>query len=133
MGNSLNDVLNDPSTERLSPDNFCGQIPGESVDPGETQDFNVSEVAPNYVIFMQLGEWDSIFNPFFPFQFICYQKRTILTDGSAIFISVNWAGHSSGINNWEITFNCVSDLIVLRGTGIIGEFVFNQPPGLFQC
>ncbi len=47
------------AAERLSPDSYCGGLPGVSIDPGESMTFTVSAFAPNYFVHIGLGDWDN--------------------------------------------------------------------------
>ncbi|HXI20442.1 MAG TPA: fibronectin type III domain-containing protein, partial [Gemmatimonadales bacterium] len=47
------------SAERLSPDSYCGALPGISIGPGQSKTFDVSSFAPNYYVHIGLGRWDN--------------------------------------------------------------------------
>ncbi|MGH7607491.1 MAG: fibronectin type III domain-containing protein [Gemmatimonadales bacterium] len=47
------------AAERLSPDSYCGSLPGDAISPGQTREFDVTGFAPDYYVYIGLGRWDN--------------------------------------------------------------------------
>jgi hypothetical protein len=104
--------------ERLSPDSYCESLPGESIGPGESREFDVAGFAPNYVVYIGLGKWDNGDGE----GQTCWSKKNWGADANSnmvyIYAHLTITGHS-GTMSWTLTYS--GDNIVLRtGSGDIG-------------
>ena len=93
---ALTDARN-TAAERLSPDSYCGTLPGESIDPGESQSFALSGLAPSYVFYVGLGRWD---DHDLNGNLTCWQKKNWNADPNFrllyLYVAVQVTNHSSG-------------------------------------
>lgn len=115
------------SAEQLSPDSYCGALPGLSIGPGESKTFDVSSFAPDYFVHIGLGIWD---NSDGSGGTTCWQKKmwSLDTNSNLIYLFVNvQVSNQTGPLTWTLTYSG-NNLVLRTPSGDIPVVVSNQDP-----
>lgn len=107
VASSMNALFSDPTTELLEPDNYCGDVPGRSIDPGQSQTVNVGDLSPNYFFFIGLGLWQH------DQQLGCapgkWEKKNWALDTNGypvwLYCAVQVSGHTAGVISADLRYD----------------------------
>ncbi len=96
----------------------CLDLPGESIDPGASRTFNITE-GSNYYVFIGVGIWD--LDSFFCSTYYPWFKRTYFTDVNFythyVWVVVHVADHTSGNSAWNISGSYLNGTLAVTPAG----------------